>query len=187
MDTAINTVNCPCCGSENHHLLASCGRCGARLTEIGFARSRIRELEAAGDDLLQKGEYLPAFRAFAVLLEYQPNMPRYHKGLCKSSIGLGQMELAGTILEELEKRIKSDPELEEIRALLSAPAGAKQQEPPLEVVLTEASLLDALAEPLPLEGQPISSQPESPQPGPEQTVPPSQPPESGLAQPVQEG
>jgi len=142
----------------------------------------------AGDDFLQKGEYLPAFRAFAVLLEYQPNLPRYHKGLCKSSIGLGQMELAATILEDLGKRIKSDPELEEIRALTALHTEQPTPEPAQpESAQAEPAQLQAQAEPTPLEGQLISSQPESPQLGLEQTAVQSQTTESGLAQPFQEG
>lgn len=117
----IKDIICPNCGSANLPLRPACKTCGLRLVEIQAGRRRVTQLEQGALAFLSQKAYYDAFRAFAVLLEYKPGLPRFQKGLCKALLGLNAKKEAEKIFRQFEGKLKNDPELDQIRQEL-APA-----------------------------------------------------------------
>ncbi|MCB9296325.1 MAG: hypothetical protein H6559_24890 [Lewinellaceae bacterium] len=107
----IKSIACSNCGFSNSPLRTHCKTCGIRLVELRASRQRVGQLEQAALQFYQQQSYYDAIRAYAVLLEYKPGLPKFLKGLCKSLIALKAKKEAGEVLAELKQKKKNDPEL----------------------------------------------------------------------------
>lgn len=117
----VQNIICPNCSTANPPLRPNCKICGLRLVEIQAIRQRITQLEQSADTFLEQQAYYDAFRALSILLEYKPGLPKYLKELCKILLKLGARQEAEIIFQEIEKKMKHDPELGLIRQELGLP------------------------------------------------------------------
>lgn len=111
---------CPNCNTMVNRLYPQCNFCGINLSTLIQISDRISALESAAYFFLEDKNYINAHRAFSVLLEYKSDIPKYMIGYARSTIGLGNTDIAEEVFKTLSQRFEKNKDVENLKEIINS-------------------------------------------------------------------